>query len=137
VPDFKISSETLNSSPEGQNPADAANEPLIDLDHLQRQTFGDSALIDEILNLYIQETGATLAAIHEFSLADRQSLLALAHRQIGSALAVGATGVARAARALEALLGRSTCEPADFDRVIEALAANLVKTRALAANLRK
>jgi HPt (histidine-containing phosphotransfer) domain-containing protein len=70
----------------------------IDSSELARQTFGDAALAREIVAMFADQTPALLAAL----LATRgQARADVAHRLKGSALAVGATALARSAAALE------------------------------------
>ncbi|MGN6572614.1 MAG: Hpt domain-containing protein [Pseudolabrys sp.] len=72
--------------------------PAIDRAHLSRMTFGDAALERELLGLFDRQAALLVARMSE---ADDAAIKALAHTLKGSALGVGATGVAEAAAALE------------------------------------
>ncbi|MGL4635553.1 MAG: Hpt domain-containing protein [Beijerinckiaceae bacterium] len=71
---------------------------MIDLDHLNQQTFDDSELKREILEMFRMQVPALLMAIDAQSGAVRGET---AHRLKGSALAIGAMPLADAADALE------------------------------------
>ena len=82
----------------GRNELDA---PALDRDHLRRQCLDDRNLAAELLALFRVEARALAAELA----GDRLSPSAradIAHRLRGSALAVGAFAVARAAEAVEA-----------------------------------
>jgi HPt (histidine-containing phosphotransfer) domain-containing protein len=85
--------------------ADASFQRPIDLVHLARQTLGDRDLEREILNLFVRQS----VQLNERIVAARESAeqLTLAHTLIGSARAVGAWRVAKAAEDLENALSHS------------------------------
>ncbi|WP_407522644.1 Hpt domain-containing protein [Methylobacterium oryzisoli] len=78
-------------------------EPLLDRDHLARQTFGDADLAAEVLALFREQCASLLPALADAERppADRADL---AHTLKGAALGIGARRVAAAAAALEAAL---------------------------------
>ena len=116
-------------------PASAAGEPPIDLVHLARQTDGDLALQQELLALFDKQSASLLAQSSDRS-AERRRRADAAHQLKGSALAVGAGAVARAAAAVEAALaGRATGAEA-VESAIAALAAAVAAARAALAQLR-
>ena len=121
--------------PAAAGPASAAGEPPIDLVHLARQTDGDSALQQELLALFDKQSASLLAQSSDRS-AERRRRADAAHQLKGSALAVGAGAVARAAAAVEAALaGRATGAEA-VESAIAALAAAVAAARAALAQLR-
>jgi HPt (histidine-containing phosphotransfer) domain-containing protein len=71
----------------------------IDLVHLARQSLGDSALETELLHLFAAQADQILAALNRSG--ECQQTLDLAHRLKGSARAIGAGAVARAAERCE------------------------------------
>jgi HPt (histidine-containing phosphotransfer) domain-containing protein len=73
-------------------------EPMIDVAHLDQQTFSDPELKREILTMFRLQAPALLAAMDAQSGAARG---ATAHRLKGSALAIGAGALAEAADLLE------------------------------------
>jgi hypothetical protein len=87
----------INDLGEAVSPADAA-DGTIDRAHLARMTFGDKGLRRELLELFDRQAAILVARMRE---ADAASTGALAHRLKGSALGIGAAGVARAAEAVE------------------------------------
>ena len=113
----------------------AAGEPAVDLVHLARQTDGDMALQQELLVLFEKQSASLLALASDRS-AERRRRADAAHQLKGSALALGAGAVARAAAAVEAELtagadGREAAESA-----LAALAAAVEAARAALAELR-
>jgi len=134
--DLQSADVAPENSPRAPEAGALGRAPPIDLDRLRSQTFGDEALIDEILQLFDRQAEEMIAALQEFSLAQRHSYLHLAHKQVGSALGVAAGPLAQAARRLEALLRAERPEPSQIGEAVEALIANLVKTRAFALRLR-
>ncbi len=79
------------------SPPLAPDDVAVDVTHLQRATLGDAALEREILVLFERQSAALLAQLQ-----DRPADGArLAHTLKGSALAIGAFGVAEAAEELE------------------------------------
>lgn len=91
-------------------------EAVLDLVHLSRQTFGDHALEIELLTLFDRQAGHFAERLGAPCGADDvRGRIELAHMMKGSANAVGAFGVARAAEAYEAALraggsGATGCE---------------------------
>ena len=65
--------------------------PILDLDHLARQTGGDRALADELLVLFEAQCARLMPVIRDGSAAERREA---AHAMRGAALAIGATRVA-------------------------------------------
>ena len=82
--------------------ADGA-EPAIDLVHLARATDGDESLEAELLAMFDRQSEKLVERVKRDDLA-RRARADIAHRLRGSALAIGAFAVARAAEALEAAL---------------------------------
>ncbi len=82
----------------GQAAGDA-NCP-IDLVHLAHQSLGDSELETELLRLFAAQAEQILNGLRRSG--ERQEVLDLAHRLKGSARAIGAGPVARAAERCEA-----------------------------------
>jgi HPt (histidine-containing phosphotransfer) domain-containing protein len=70
----------------------------IDRTHLFRMTLGDHALECEVLQLFDQQAGMLIARMRE---ANPAGVAALAHTLHGSARAIGAWAIARAAETLE------------------------------------
>ena len=71
---------------------------VIDRAHLSRTTFGDTGLAREVLALFDTQAALLLGRMQG---SDAGTVAALAHTLKGSALGVGAMGVARAAEAVE------------------------------------
>ena len=80
-----------------------ANVPL-DYDFLSRQTFGDRVLQHELLALFRDQASDILSSIRQLGEGDLQQKADLAHKLKGAALAIGAVGVAEAARGYEEAL---------------------------------
>jgi len=76
----------------------APDAQSIDRTHLFRMTLGDHALECEVLRLFDQQAGMLTARMRE---ANPAGIAALAHTLHGSARAIGAWAIARAAEALE------------------------------------
>jgi len=82
--------------------AGATPAPAIDLVHLSRQTLGDHGLEQELLGLFARQARDVAARLATPPRADENKWRAdLAHTLKGSAAAVGAGAVARAAAAYE------------------------------------
>jgi HPt (histidine-containing phosphotransfer) domain-containing protein len=111
--------------------AEAVDEPAIDLVHLARQTDNDAALLDELLTLFDRQSASILAQLSCGAVAVRVRADA-AHTLRGSALALGAGAVARAALALETALQAGNAD----DGELEALAGAVEAARAAIARLR-
>ena len=110
--------------------ADAA-VPVIDRAHLARMTFGDRSLERELLELFDRQATILLARMRD---SEAAALAALAHTLKGSAVGVGAAGVAEAAAAAEHAAGlpQSECRAA-----IDRLAAAVERVRPEIAALLK
>lgn len=111
---------------------EAADEPAIDLVHLARQTLGDQALEIELLELFDGQSARIVA-----QLAGKQDAKLrgdLAHTLRGSALAVGASRVARSAQAYEALC-MTPSRPGAVSAALEALVEAVEEARAAIARL--
>lgn len=123
--------------PDLADPTDArAGEPAIDLVHLARQTDHDSALEDELLDLFDRQSASLLAQASADGAPTRKRAAA-AHTLRGSALAVGAGQVARAAQAVETSLECGNTEKPRIDSALAALAAAIGRARAAIAKLRR
>jgi hypothetical protein len=85
-------------SPGEEVPTAGAADGRIDRVHLARMTFGDHGLQRELLELFDRQAAILIARMRE---ADSASAGALAHTLKGSAVGIGAGGVARAAEAVE------------------------------------
>ena len=82
--------------------APETGEPVIDLIHLSRQTLGDSALETELLSLFERQAQQLAQRLAEPSRPEESKWRAdLAHTLNGSARAIGAVAVSRAAQAYE------------------------------------
>jgi HPt (histidine-containing phosphotransfer) domain-containing protein len=115
--------------------APAAGEPAIDLVHLARQTDNDSALEEELLRLFDRQSASLLAQLSAEGAPGRRGAEA-AHMLRGSALAVGAWGVARAAEAVEASFEGGNAEKPEIDGALAALAGAIAGARAAIAGFR-
>jgi HPt (histidine-containing phosphotransfer) domain-containing protein len=71
---------------------------LIDLEHLNAQSFGDADLRREILEMFLKQTPPLVEAFYAASGATRSDI---AHRIKGSCLAIGATELGTIAALLE------------------------------------
>ena len=76
--------------------------PALDLNHLRRQCLGDEGLGAELLSMFRVEARALATRLAEGGGLSFSARADIAHRLRGSALAVGAFAVARAAEAVEA-----------------------------------
>jgi HPt (histidine-containing phosphotransfer) domain-containing protein len=81
----------------------AGLDPPIDLVHLGRQCLGDHALEAELLGLFRLQARAWTAQLSGAPLLSSESKARIAHTLRGSALAIGARRVARAAWRIEEL----------------------------------
>jgi HPt (histidine-containing phosphotransfer) domain-containing protein len=111
-----------------RTPAASIERP-IDLVHLARMTLGERSLEREVLQLFDRQAAVLMEQIQAASPEDRP---ALAHTLKGSARAIGAASVARAAEALELMHGAAE---SDLRRVIAALRASVEEARAFIADL--
>jgi HPt (histidine-containing phosphotransfer) domain-containing protein len=94
----------------------------IDLDHLNRYVFGDSALLAEILGLF-RDQATSLSAQMNLSMGAEAWHLA-AHTLKGAARGVGAWALGEAAERAEALAGAAAEERAAALKSIVDLAAS-------------
>jgi HPt (histidine-containing phosphotransfer) domain-containing protein len=122
-------------SPAPVSSALGQNEPALDLVHLARQTDGDSELQQELLALFDRQSASLLALSSDASVAQRRRADA-AHKLRGSALAIGAGAVARAAATLEAALGDAAAVPAATEAALATLAQAVEAARSALARLR-
>jgi len=98
-------------------------ERAIDLVHLARQTDGDDALEAELLIMFDRQA-EKLAERVKIADLSRRARGDVAHRLKGSALAIGAFAVARAASALEEAFDHEGDEPhAEIAALVKAVAA--------------
>lgn len=104
-------------------------EPVIDLSHLARMTFGDRSLERELLELFDRQASLLVARMRA---SDAPVVATLAHTLKGSASGIGAGNVARAARAAELAAGAAAAE---CSAAIDRLAAAIEEARALIAEL--
>ena len=81
--------------------------PAIDRAHLARMTYGDRSLERELLELFDRQATILLARMHD---SEAAALAALAHTLKGSAVGIGAAGVAEAAAAAEHAAGSRPSE---------------------------
>ena len=110
------------------DPAPAAPAAAaIDRGHLARMTFGDRNLEREVLQLFDRQAGLLLARMRTGAPA---AAATLAHTLKGSASSIGATGVMRAAAAVE-----QAASAAERDLAIGRLAAAIDEARAAIAAL--
>lgn len=75
------------------------DDPMIDLEALERNTFGSKPLRDEVLGLFKQQSIELLSFLGETTIADQWKIAA--HKLKGSALGIGAPAVAQLAAAAE------------------------------------
>lgn len=102
-------------------PASEAGPEVIDRDHLRRMTFGDASLERELLQLFDRQAAILIERMQGGQAA---AVAALAHTLKGSAMGIGAVGVARAAEAVERAATAS-----ERDRAIDALAQAVTAAR--------
>jgi hypothetical protein len=112
-----------------------AAEPAIDLVHLARQTMGDQALEVELLELFDGQSARIVAQLAGAHAADAKLRGDLAHTLLGSALAIGAGRVARAAQAYEALHNERSPRQGSVNAALEALTDAVAEARAAIARL--
>lgn len=97
----------------------SAAVPVIDRAHLARMTYGDRSLERELLELFDRQAGILLARMHD---SEAAAVAGLAHTMKGSAVGIGAVGVAEAATAAEGAAGLSQAERrAAIDRLAAAV----------------
>jgi chemotaxis protein histidine kinase CheA len=80
-----------------------SRDPPLDLVHLARQCLGDRELETELLELFRLQAPALMAQLSDSSGSSLEAKARIAHTLRGSALAVGAGRVARAAWRIEEL----------------------------------
>jgi HPt (histidine-containing phosphotransfer) domain-containing protein len=107
-------------------PAIVADARVIDVEHLARMTLGERSLEREVLALFDRQADMLLPRIRR---GDPALAAASAHTLKGSAVGIGAFGVARAAEAVEQAKGGSTAA------AIDTLAAVLEEAKAEIARL--
>jgi HPt (histidine-containing phosphotransfer) domain-containing protein len=90
----------------------------IDFEHLQRMTFGDAGLEQEVLTIFSAQSAKLVHAL----LAHPSDAGALAHTLKGSARAIGAFAVADAAERLEAVIAGGADPATALARLGEAVA---------------
>src|SRR5215813_6709319 len=93
----------------------ASLERPVDLVHLARMTLGERSLEREVLQLFDRQAAILMSRMQA---APAETLAALAHTLKGSARAIGAVRVARAA---EAVVFIDTADAADMARALAAL----------------
>jgi len=107
-------------------PVIAVSACAIDVEHLARMTLGERSLEREVLALFDRQADMLLPRIRR---GDPALAAASAHTLKGSAVGIGAFGVARAAEAVE------QAKKASVDAAIDTLAAVLEQTKAEIARL--
>lgn len=108
-------------------PASEAGAEVIDRDHLLRMTFGDRSLERELLQLFDRQAAILIERMQGGHAA---AVAALAHTLKGSAVGIGAAGVAQAAEAVERAATAS-----ERGRAIEALAQAVAAAREAIAEM--
>jgi HPt (histidine-containing phosphotransfer) domain-containing protein len=104
----------------------ARETPVLDLDHLDRQTFGDADLRRELLDLYLEQCARLRPLVTE---GPRAAALEAAHTLRGASSAIGAFRVAAALCALEAAApGADGAPPAALAQVLREAAADVDRT---------
>jgi HPt (histidine-containing phosphotransfer) domain-containing protein len=103
----------------------------IDTEHLARMTLGERSLEREVLALFDRQADMLLPRIRR---GDRAVAAASAHTLKGSAVGIGAFGVARAAEAVEQARD-AAFRDATFAAAIDTLAAVLEEAKAEIARL--
>jgi HPt (histidine-containing phosphotransfer) domain-containing protein len=115
----------------GHGAARASFERPIDLVHLARQTLGDRALEAEILDLFMVQARALVDRLSETK--DGRMRLEIAHTLKGSARAVGAFRVARAAEDCERV---ASADDAGWRAALSGLASAVREANGAIADLR-
>lgn len=103
--------------------APAAAVPVLDRAHLARMTFGDRSLERELMELFDRQAEILLARMRD---SEGAAVAALAHTLKGSAVGIGAVGVAEAAAAAERAADLS---PPERRAAIDRLAAAVDRVR--------
>jgi HPt (histidine-containing phosphotransfer) domain-containing protein len=123
-------SDVLAATLDRPKPAQpASGERAIDLVHLARMTLGERSLEREVLQLFDRQSTLLMGRMQA---APAAAVVTLVHTLKGSARAIGAGCVARAAERVE-LLG--TADDADLRRALAALGAAVDEARAFIAEV--
>jgi len=112
-----------------RSPALASIERPIDLVHLARMTLGDRSLEREVLELFDRQA---MLLMQRMVAAPVEAVPALAHTLKGSARAIGAAHVARAAEALEVV---SLTDAGERARALAAVGTATQQARLFIADL--
>ncbi len=126
---------TISDDGDRDRRAPQADEPIIDLVHLARQTMGDQALEIELLELFDGQSARIVAQLAGARAGDAKLRGDLAHTLRGSALAIGAGRVARTAQAYEALCAAEPPSEGVANAALEALVEAVAEARAAIARL--
>lgn len=102
-------------------------ERPIDPDHLSRMTLGDRALEREVLGLFLRQIELLRRRMRS---ADLSVARAAAHMLKGSAAAIGAFAVVRAAAEVEACAADNATDGGEMPAALRRLDRTLVETRA-------
>lgn len=113
--------------------ASRPDEVVIDFVHLARQTSGDQDLELQLLDLFVERSAHLLDKIAKAEPLDRRR--DYAHGLKGSALAIGAKRVARAAAAYEGMAMQAAGE-STLAAAYETLAKAVVEARGTIASVR-
>ncbi len=111
---------------------EGALEPAIDLVHLARQTDGDDVLEAELLAMFDRQAAKLAAKLSSGEISPR-SRAEIAHRVRGSALAIGAWRVAKAAQEYEKLCESAVDGGLEPSASLAALLSSLDEARAVIA----
>jgi HPt (histidine-containing phosphotransfer) domain-containing protein len=118
----------LSTASRDRSPTLASIERPIDLVHLARMTLGERSLEREVLELFDRQA---MLLLERMQAAPVEAVPALAHTLKGSARAIGAGQVARAAEAVEFANGDAT----ERARAFAALGSATAQTRTFIADL--
>jgi HPt (histidine-containing phosphotransfer) domain-containing protein len=115
------------------------SDPALDLVHLSRQCQGDPELEAELLGLFRLQLRGLSAQLSDLATSSPELRAKFAHRLRGSALAVGAGRVARAAKAIEdkALTARDGPHLEAVSQAVAALEAAVAEVVAEIALIRR
>ena len=98
-----------------------APEPALDLEQLLRRCMNDRDLAAELLSAFRDQSLTLVRRLGDAGEAGLEARADLAHRLKGSALAVGAGAVARAAEAAERAGRRGSASPANAAEMSQAI----------------